>query len=257
MKSVTLISDWKLKDPYVAIFKAQLATKVAGIQQFDISHAIDLFNIEQTAFLLKNSYKSFPQHTLHIILTNAPMDRNTCPVLVEYDKHYFLGQDNGIFSMMFGNTEPLKALQYHPSLIDSNSYTDKILEMVRWFFTDQIEDNTTPYSKFKLGIKHEATYDAAQSKIQGHIIYIDAVCNAITNIPVEMFEEANTRNQFEATLSSASYLNINKCYDYYNPAGREAFFVRNSMGYLEIAMYRNNFAVLSDIKVGDIVEIRF
>lgn len=257
MKAVTLISDWKLKDPYVAIFKAQLATKVAGIQQFDLTHAIDLFNIEQTAFILKNSYKAFPQRTLHIILTDAPTDKATCPVLVEYDKHYFLGQDNGIFSMMFDTTEPLKALQYHPSLIDPNSYTDKLLEMVRWFFTDQIEDNTTPYSKFKLGIKHEASYNAAQNKITGKVVYIDAVCNAITNIPVEMFEEANTRNQFVATIPTSCFLQINKCFDYYNPSSREAFLVRNPMGFIEIAMYRNNFAALANVNVGDTIEIQF
>lgn len=256
MKTVTLISDWKLKDPYVAMFKAKLASMLPGAQQYDITHAIDLFNIEQTAFILKNSYSAFPAHTLHIILTDAPMANNIFPVLVEYDKHYFLGEDNGIFSMMFDNPEQLRACQYHPT-IDNNGYTDKLLEMARWLFTDQLQDHTSPYSSFKLSLKRTALYEPQLNKITGRVAYIDAVCNAVTDIPVSMFEEVRNGRPFVASLPSSPYLRITKCYEHYNKAEKEAFLVYNQLGYVEIAMYRSNVAVLADIKVDDVVEIVF
>lgn len=256
MKNITLISDWKLKDPYVAMFKARLASVLPGAQQYDITHAIDLFNVEQTAFILKNSYKAFPQRTLHIILTDAPMSHNVFPVLVEYDKHYFLGEDNGIFSMMFESTDQLRACQYHPT-IDNNGYTEKLIEMARWLFTDQLQDHTSPYSMFKLSLKRSAIYESSQSKITGHVAYIDAVCNVVTNIPVTLFSEAVAGRSFVATLPSSPYLRITKFYESYNPSEKEPFLVQNQLGYVEIAMYRSNIAVLADIRAGDVVEIQF
>ena len=70
MKTITLISDWKLRDPYVAMFKGQLLKAVPDANIIDITHAIDSFSIEQTAFILKNSYSSFPEQSLCSIFKN-------------------------------------------------------------------------------------------------------------------------------------------------------------------------------------------
>ena len=82
MKNITLISNWKLRDPYVAMFKGQLWKAIPDANIIDITHAVDGFSVEQTAFILKNSYKSFPEQTLHIILTGTTMSHTSMPVMV-------------------------------------------------------------------------------------------------------------------------------------------------------------------------------
>ena len=58
---VTLISDWRTRDPYVAMFKGKLLSAVPDAEIMDISHVVDLFNVSQTAFLTLQSYRNFPR----------------------------------------------------------------------------------------------------------------------------------------------------------------------------------------------------
>ncbi|MEG2070795.1 MAG: SAM-dependent chlorinase/fluorinase, partial [Bacteroidales bacterium] len=233
MKNITLISDWKLKDPYVAMLKGKLVSNIPDVHIFDITHAIDLFNIEQTAFILKNSFTAFPEQSVHLILTGNSLSKNIFPVLVEYQNHYFIGEDSGIFSLMFGTKTPLKAWQYNSSDLSSD-FPDKMIEMTKQLFNNKIKEIATEYTHFKRKIKLEPYYSSLEKKITGRIAYIDTFCNAVTDIPIAMFKEANQNNQFKATVSSTKHIQITKYHDFYNPQEEEVFFVFNRLGFLEI-----------------------
>lgn len=89
MKSITLISDWKLRDPYVAMFKGKIVSTIQDAQIFDITHAIPLYEIEQTAFILQNSYQSFPERSLHVILTGTSFSDTNEPIIASVGNHFF------------------------------------------------------------------------------------------------------------------------------------------------------------------------
>jgi len=254
---ITLLSDWKLRDPYIGIFKGQLLKLLPNEQIVDITHHLELFNLSQTAFIAKNSYPFFPEKTLHIILSGLSFSPEMKPVLVMHNKHFFLGEDTGVFSMMFG-TENIEAYQYNGDI--SLSTTEKLASMASLVFQNTYSRQTTPYSnlKFQLSILPEPDdYFEERKMITGKIAYIDSCCNAITNIPISMFEKAGKR-EFEAIVSSdVRPLIIKSCHPCYNPKESEVFLVYNRLGFLEITLYEGNIAALADIKVGNNIEIRF
>ena len=253
---ITLLSDWKLRDPYVGIFKGQLLEKMPNAQIVDITHHLELFNLSQTAFMAKNSYPFFPEKSLHIILCGLTFSTETKPVLLHHNGHFFLGEDTGVFSMMFGQGNVQEAWQYNGDM--SLSATEKLAMMASWVFQDTFLENTIPYPdlKFQLSYLSEPDYNAERKTISGKIAYIDSCCNAVTNIPISMFEAAGKR-PFTAFVSATRSLKINRCHPYYNPRESEVFLVYNRLGFLEITLYRGNIAALADIKIGDDVEIRF
>ena len=53
---ITLLSDWRLRDPYVAMLKGELWKAQPDAQILDITHYVDKFNLPQTALLMKTSY---------------------------------------------------------------------------------------------------------------------------------------------------------------------------------------------------------
>jgi len=253
---ITLLSDWKLRDPYIGIFKGQLLSVLPNVQIIDITHNLELFNLSQAAFIAANSYSFFPKKTLHITLSGLSFSAEAKPVLLSYDGHFFLGEDTGIFSMMFGAKHNVEAFQYNGDM--SLSVNEKLASMASWVFQNTYIKNTIPYSalKFQLSNLSEPDFNVERNLISGRIAYIDSCCNAVTNIPISMFEAAGKR-KFEAIISNARPLKITRCYPHYNSQESEVFLVYNRLGFLEITLYKGNIAALADIKVGDNVEIRF
>jgi S-adenosylmethionine hydrolase len=253
---ITLLSDWKLRDPYIGIFRGQLLEKMPNAQIVDITHHLELFNLSQTAFIAKNSYPFFPEKSLHIILSGLSFSTETKPVLLHHNRHFFLGEDTGVFSMMFGHGNVMEAYQYNGDML--LSATEKLACMALWVFQGTYIENTNPYSalKFQLSYLSEPDYNAERKTISGKITYIDSCCNAITNIPISMFEAVG-KKPFTATVSAARSLKITRCHPYYNPQESEVFLVYNRLGFIEIALYKGNIAALADIRVGNDIEVRF
>jgi S-adenosylmethionine hydrolase len=137
---ITLLSDWKLRDPYIGIFKGQLLKQLPNEQIVDITHNLEMFNPSQTAFLLKNSFDFFPAKTIHIVLAGLTFSAETKPVLVVHNGHFFLGEDTGVFSMMFSNDNNWEAYQYKGTL--SLSITEKLVTMTSWVCQETYKTNT-------------------------------------------------------------------------------------------------------------------
>jgi S-adenosylmethionine hydrolase len=253
---ITLLSDWKLRDPYVGVFKGLLLKQLHNIQMVDITHSLELFNLSQTAFMAKNTYSFFPEKSLHIMLSGLSFSKETKPVLLIYKEHFFLGEDTGVFSMMFHAETDWKAYQYEGDM--SLNATEKLAVMASWVFQNTYLKHTTPYPALKFQISHlsEPDYNAERKTISGKIAYIDSCCNAVTNIPISMFEAAG-RKEFTAIVSTTRPLKITRCHTFYNPKESEVFFVYNQLGFLEITLFNGNIAALADLKVGNNIEIQF
>jgi len=71
MHIITLTSDWKEYDFYVASLKGKLLSICPEATLVDITHSIKPFNTAEAAFVLKNSYPHFPDNTIHIIAVNS------------------------------------------------------------------------------------------------------------------------------------------------------------------------------------------
>src|SRR5437870_3047431 len=99
MAIITLTTDLGLKDHYVAMLKGKILTSFPAANLVDISHDIQAFNIQQAAFILRNSYAYFPVNTIHLVNVMADRKQLRC-VLIKYKNHYFAGVDNGLFSLI-------------------------------------------------------------------------------------------------------------------------------------------------------------
>ena len=67
MSIITLITDFGTKDHFVAKIKGAIISDLPQASIIDISHQISPFNIMEAAYVIENSYKYFPEKTIHII----------------------------------------------------------------------------------------------------------------------------------------------------------------------------------------------
>ena len=252
--TITLISDWRLRDPYVSFLKSSLLQTVPDAILLDVSHHVDMYNLGQTAFLMKQSYCRFPEGSIHLILTNTTFSSTYNPVLLTFNGHHFIGEDNGVFTMMFQNAGiPLKGRQL---VDDSMPALDKVMKMVEALLHNTVEQITIAYDDFVLKLMEQAFHNQNQRTIVGKIMYVDAFFNALTNIPVQMFKEAVGKRPFKALIKSSNDWQTTIYSEDYKDC-QSFILTDNPLGCLEIAFYHGKVSVLADMDEDSTIEITY
>ena len=117
MAVITLTTDLGTKDYYVAALKGNIYKELPDVSIVDISHDIDKYNIAQAAFVIKNCFQDFPKSSIHILGVRPEKTESIDHVLAQYKGHFFVGADNGIFSLIFDHPpEKVVALNIRESL---------------------------------------------------------------------------------------------------------------------------------------------
>lgn len=251
MALITLTTDFGTKDHFVGAVKGAIYTELADAKIVDITHEISPFNITETAYILKNSYKSFPKGTIHIVGVDSELSEEHKHIALELDGHFFVCPDNGIVSMITSEIKPSKivAINIHDRIESSFPVLDVFVQVACFIARG---GNLTVIGKeikdFKKITEIQPKTNHKQNQIVGGIVSIDNYGNVITNISKKMFEDVGKGRNFKMTAKKHSFSKIftkynevasNKTYSNQQYEGHKlALF--NSASYIEIAIYRSN-----------------
>jgi len=274
MSLITLTTDFGTKDHFVGAVKGAIYTELADAKIVDITHQITPFNITETAYILKNSYKSFPNGTIHIIGVDSELSEDNKHIALELDDHFFICPDNGIISMIASEINPKKIVEIniHDRVESSFPVLDVFVKVACHISRG---GNLTVIGKeikeFKKIVEIQPKVDQSQNKIIGGVIYIDNYGNIISNINKKMFTEIGKGRNFKVRVSRYSFTKIFNKYNEVEDRSSEnihsfdgsklALF--NSAGFLEIAIYKSNLttvggaSTLLGIEYRDSVTIEF
>ena len=100
MAIVTLTTDFGHKDYSVSVIKGALLQQLPDLTIIDISHEISPYNASETAYILKNAFRAFPQGSIHIIGVESEWTPENVHLAMEFEGHYFICADNGILSLI-------------------------------------------------------------------------------------------------------------------------------------------------------------
>jgi S-adenosylmethionine hydrolase len=105
MATISLLTDFGLRDGYVGVMKGVIWKINPDAQIADITHFIEPQNIRQGALALERTAKYFPLGTVHIAVVDPGVGTNRKPMAAEIDGHFFVGPDNGLFSLVIQSAE--------------------------------------------------------------------------------------------------------------------------------------------------------
>ena len=89
MAIITLTTDLGDKDIYQAALKGSILKLLPSVNIVDITNSVAAYNIQQAAFILKNSFYYFPEATVHLIGIDTVFNTETRYLAVKYKNHYF------------------------------------------------------------------------------------------------------------------------------------------------------------------------
>ena len=251
MSFITLTTDFGTKYHFVGAVKGAIYSELADAKIVDITHHISPFNITETAYILKNSYKSFPEGTIHIVGVDSELSIDNKHIAIELDNHFFVCPDNGIISMIASEIQPTKIVEIniHDRIESSFPVLDVFVKVACFIARG---GNLTVIGKetfeFKKLIEIQPKVNQKQTQIIAGVLYIDNYGNVITNISKKMFNDIGKGRNYKVNASRYSFTKIFNKYNEItgiNSKDSRQFdgnklAIFNSAGFLEIAVYRSN-----------------
>jgi len=100
---ITLLSDFGLKDSYVAEMKAAILSLSREVQIIDISHQVEKFDVRTGAFLLACAAPYFPEDTIHVAVVDPGVGTVRLPIIIQTLNACYVGPDNGVLALAVRN----------------------------------------------------------------------------------------------------------------------------------------------------------
>lgn len=256
MPLITLTTDFGTKDHFVGAVKGAIYSTIPQARIVDISHGISPFNITETAYILKNAYKNFPEGTIHIVGVDSELHEENKHIALLLNGHYFVCPDNGLISMVASEINPAKIVEIniHDRLESSFSVLDVFVQVAAHIARGgTLEVIGKPMASVKKLFELQPQVFPEQNKIIGNIIYIDNYGNVVSNITEKLFKEIAKGRPYTVQASRYTFTKINQKYsdivDFsLEPIQRQSdgnkLAIFNSAGFLEIAIYKSNLTTV-------------
>ena len=275
MSIITLTTDFGTKDHFVAKIKAAIISDIPEVGIVDITHQISPFNIMETAYVIENSYKHFPEKTIHIIGVDSEKTPENPHLVVKLNDQYFICADNGVLSIVCNNINPdeIFEINIHDKIESENSaikaFTKVACHLAKGGEPEVIGKRI---KKIKSVKSINPFINDDKNQIIGTVLYIDNYGNVVTNIKQAFFKETAKGRKFEISARNHKFKKIFNSYseivdfsideEKRSNEGR-ALALFNSSKYLEIAIYKSNplnvgtASSLLGLKVYDSVTVSF
>lgn len=243
-KIISLTTDFGVKDHYVGVMKGVILSINEDANIVDITHEIDSHSVAPAAFIISASYYYFRPKSIHVVVVDPGVGSSRRAVLVCADGHYFIGPDNGVFSLLYKNSSDyeifeLENMKYFQHPVSSTFHGRDIFSSCAAHLSCGVQP-----SGFGRKIDDPVKIDLKQFEkqdgyIKGHIIYTDRFGNLVTNIPSDIVNNDSEIKVGDMTISGIS--------DFYSSVKKgDLLAICGSSGYLEISVNNGSARNLID-----------
>lgn len=261
MPIITLLSDFGLRDPYVAEMKAVVFSICPEASVVDISHEIEKFNIRTGAFVLASAAPYFPQGTIHVAVVDPGVGTKRRPLVVETSRCFYVGPDNGLLMLSAQRGRIL-----HVYNISNPRYM--LTRVSRTFHGRDIfapaaahlakgsppsefgpEDHDYVVPKF-------AKPRLRGDKLLGEVLHIDDFGNIISNISMKDLEKIGIgEGSFLHVQLKGKILTLKLCSAYGEVTAKTPLAIIGSTDFLEVSINQRNASEVFKSKIGDLIHI--
>jgi len=98
MAIITLLTDYGIKDSYVAEMKGTILSILPDATLVDISHDVGNFSIDEGAFHMARSAPYFPEGTVHVGVVDPGVGSSRKGIFIKAKGAWLVGPDNGLLA---------------------------------------------------------------------------------------------------------------------------------------------------------------
>ncbi len=227
----------------------------------DITHLIEPQDVMGAAFVIKNAVPYYPAGTIHLAVVDPGVGTERHAVALRANEQWFVGPDNGIFSLVLDGQLPETIIQ-----LDRPAYWQTMVPSATFHGRDIFAPaaahlaNRTPLEELGSPVEtlqplYWALPISDQQGIQGWVVHVDHFGNCITNISKALIESHYAKRTVKCYVGATVLTAIQTTYAE-APHG-EPVMLFESSGLLEIAINSGNASQMLSIRKGSPVNLVF
>lgn len=261
-RTITLTSDFGLKDGYVGIMKGVILGIAPRSVLVDITHEIGPQDVVAAAYLLASAQPYFGEDTIHLAVVDPGVGTDRRPVAIRVGNTTFVGPDNGL---LMPSLIGLRAVEPESGALAGTTTAVELREEAyrltpvsdtfhgRDIFAPAAGHIAAGLGLEELGPRLETLQSLAVPEpsvlgrtVTGTIVTIDRFGNAISNVRAHDVPAEPVISVGPATIHGLAHS--------YQEA--ETVALVGSAGFLEIGVRNGNAAATLGIKQGDRIVLR-
>lgn len=256
---ITLTTDFGLEDGYVAAIKGVILGRTPEATIVDLCHAISPQDIGQAAYVIHDTFSSFPTGTIHVVVIDPGVGSDRGIICLAAQGHSFLAPNNGVLGLLL-DAEAKAFLAQRPDLYQqpvSQTFhgRDIMAPLAAHLAAGHPPQSIGPALALEGLVVPNLPVpgiDRRSRRINGCIIRIDHFGNLITNISRADVREL-TATPTNLTLCLGPH-RLNSWHENYSqtPAGQPLILI-NSSGLIEVAINQGHAANRLAVKIYDSV----
>lgn len=181
---VTLLSDFGVRDSYVAAMKGKIFSVETGLKVVDITHHISQGDVRSGAYVLSQAAFCFPKGTVHCAVVDPGVGSARAAIVLKAAGHFFVGPDNGLLSDVMKKGQGFQVRRVEVFQVRGPQTFHG-----RDLFAPVAARIAAGVAIEEVGPQHEgpvASLDKAprveSGVLKGDVVYVDGFGNLITNI---------------------------------------------------------------------------
>jgi len=254
LKTITLLTDFGLKDPYAGIMKGVILSIFPDVRIVDITHEVDPQDVREGAFLIEEYYRYFEKGTIHVAVVDPTVGSDRRPIVFSRGGYFFIGPDNGLFTLLYGGDEQVYAIENKRNMrreISSTFHGRDIFAPAAAYLASGVQLSTFG-SAVEEPVQLPGLYPVIEKNVlKGEVVRFDRFGNAITNITETNIQNFSQGKVVSIILRDMVFSAISKSY-----FEGETTCLIGSNGYLEFGYFRGSLKKKMGLKKGEQVTVK-
>ena len=263
MRVVTLLSDFGLRDGYVAQMKGTILDLCPSAVITDVSHDVERHNIPMGSFILETTAPYFPKGTIHVAVVDPGVGSARKAIVVQCETALFIGPDNGLMArasekLGLKSIREIREKEFQRRPVSSTFHGRDVYAYVAGLIASGRRSEEVGPKLLKLEKLNLSSPKLLGNKLTCRVLHIDAFGNVITNVDEKMVGRIPVKfgGRLEILLGTRK-LQARYSRSYFETGKGSLTVLLGSQGFLEIAIREGSARDMLDVKPLDKLELRF
>jgi S-adenosylmethionine hydrolase len=237
VSTVTVLTDFGLKDPYVGIMKGVMLSINPRLSVVDITHAVEPQDVREACFIIGEYYRYFTPGTVHLCVVDPTVGSSRKALVISSEGDAIVHEISNPRYMLNGVSGT-----FHGRDVFAPAAAHLSLGMEPGEFGPEVGEPE----------RLEGLFPSEEDDVMmGAVVRFDRFGNAISNVSLELLRSFAEGGAFTIEMGGLAFDRLSE--SYYE--GQYTCLV-NSSGYLEFGLFRGDLAHDLAVRKGDAVRIR-
>lgn len=213
MPVITLLTDYGMKDSYVAEMKGMILSIAPDANIVDISHDVGNYSIDEGAFHIARSIPYFPKGTVHVGVVDPGVGSERKGIIIQAKGAWLVGPDNGLLAPAAERLGVERVFDISKRDLLPQKISDVFDGRDTFGPTAALLLNGVPPEDIGLEILNYIKLESYKPVVNGNdieatIIHVDGFGNLVTNVTYEMLESLGVEDELTVavTVGDSEYM---------------------------------------------------